>query len=554
MNRNYRRLSACRAQPVSAADWQYARIRALANDHMLRAESMAREVTGKGLAGISRDEADCVIAQLEGYRVESDALKNDVIQENLGHRLDETYKRSNNLWTGDYVLALLAYFRVATPGQCARFTFGVWHEIYDSLRDLVEPVLDHLLSKKLIGRKKSVTVQINGVDAVTDVLYLTEDGSDLLHAVMPHVNFYARPGLPDRRISHDLGVTEALLEIQSRRNVDFLMPERAILGDQARERSRDGGGSEADTGSGDFRCLEQDPRTDEWQQVEVEVSNLQRGEKLRRKPSRVGRHFASSVHLLDVIEMSFGQLGQFVPDVRRPLRPGEELAPPARPRYSRRAVTAERLAAVERAFFGTLGGAATVEAVARVVGTIRPNEAGEALNFLEDEGCILHRDGCFPLSKKLKGRPLRIFHGHCVEAASPYDFARLMTASKLVSTGLLGDALGRELCLLCHDPGSGLMVFCGPEHDPEGYVVVVVDDESEAPGRVAAWASAAALLASSGELLRGSHDLTPAPDEVAEDTPSAHAAAVATVVIATSDAARAGALRGCAHGPVICVV
>jgi hypothetical protein len=419
-------------------------------------------------------------------------------------------------------------------------------------------VLDGMLSENLIGREKTVTIQINGVSTKTDVIYLAEDGSEFLQGVAPHVNFYARPGLPERRISHDLGVTEALLEIQSRRNVDFLTPERAILGDQARERHRRGeggaGAGEVEGGSGDFSCLEQNPITGEWQQVEVEVSNLQRGEKLRRKPTRVGRHFASSIHLLDVIEVNFGQLGQFVPDVRKPLRLGEELAPPVRPRYNRRAVTAERLAAVERAFFGTLGGAATAEAVARVVGNIRPNEAGEALNFLEDEGLILHRDGCFPLSKKLKGRPSKVFHGHGVESGSPYDFARLMAASKLAGSGLLGDALGRDLRVLCHDPGSGLMVFRGSEPDPEGCVVVVVDDESEAPGRVAAWASAAALLASSGELLRGAHDLTSAPDGLVGDTLSEHAAVVATVVIATSDAARASALRGCARGPVICVV
>lgn len=128
-----------------------------------------------------------------------------------------------------------------------------------------------------------------------------------------------------------------------------------------------------------------------------------------------------------------------------------------------------------------------------------------------------------------------------------------MTASKLVSSGLLGDALRRELRVLGHDPGSGLMVFRGPEADREGRVVVVVDDESEARGRVAAWVSAAALLASSGELLRGAHDLSPGTGGLVGDAQPDHAAANATVVIATSDAARAGALRGCAPGPVVCV-
>lgn len=152
-------------------------------------------------------------------------------------------------------------------------------------------------------------------------------------------------------------------------------------------------------------------------------------------------------------------------------------------------------------------------------------------------------------------RPARIFLGHGVEAGPPYDFARLMLASKLVTSRLLSEALGREMRVLCHNPSSGLVVFRGTGPNPEGLVVVVVDDESEAPRRVVAWATAAGLLTPEGELLRGfpAHGRSPAGAGHLGVSPPGYVAADATVVIATSDGARAGALRECAPGPVVCV-
>lgn len=521
-------------------------------EHRLRGNSVARAVIGRPFEVLTYGQACVVLEHLKSYT--SDRTETKYIEESFCRRLDLLLPPDED---DDYlgpelrVLALLATNRVATEGQCARFAFGTSSVNEHRIRDLIAPVLEKLKDGGQIGYFRDVTLDVLGIQTSADVLYLSEKGSDRLHANAPHLNYYANTNADKSRLEHDLWVTEARLDIQDKHEISLYDPERQILSDQQRarlKRSRRGGNrsrkppagdEQEESGCGDLRAYVRSTPEDPWRRIEVEVSRHQRGERLRLKPRRITHHYTSSRHLLDVVEAQFGILGKLVPDVRRPLRAEEMLPTPERKiAAARKTLGSERVAAVEAALKETMGGAATPHAIAKITG-YSSTAVGEALAYLSDVGRIARRDGFFPLAKKLGGRTFRLYHCHEVCVESIFDFTRLMIASALVATGSMNHYSDHALEVTSLDARTGIMIFGQMNGTDRVPFCVVIDDESATPEDVVRWSGSVAKRIISGELYGGEFPLAD----------SSHA--TERVLIATSAPERAVRLREASSHPVL---
>ena len=275
---------------------QYRLIKAIcSNEQFIRAESVARCVTGWNLLDLNQIEAHELIQHLDQYDCQDACFSFEEVDGELGRALISFDPQKALLDTETRVLCLLAMHRIATLGQIARFAYGLTGTTLSRVRELAEPVLERMLKAALVGRERDVGLRIAGKYVKTGVYYLTENGSDKLHQIAPGINYYARPGLPRRnRIYHELCVLESRLDLQSHMNLDNYEPETLILSEQQKVRNRrkmGGNGLEGigalELGCGDFRALIVDPITGKRRRAEVEVIIRSRAREVAAKPTRI---------------------------------------------------------------------------------------------------------------------------------------------------------------------------------------------------------------------------------------------------------------------------
>jgi hypothetical protein len=542
---------------------QYRYIKLCSSENLLRAETVSRVVTAKNLSDLTQTEADRVINFLEEcYSRPINSLPGVNFDVELGKCLSCVERRSEQVSDWLLVLALLATNRVSTPGQLARYVFGVDPQTQDGIRGRVEPLLDELTTFDFIGCARRIGVPILGDGVTTDVYYLTEWGSEALHKYAPHVNYHARPGLPPRsRIQHELAVTEARLHIQTTRHIEEYAPESDIRSSQEKERrqrQREGGAvRNGERGSGDFCAWVVDITTGEGKRIEVEVTIRARQREIGGKPSRVKVWFAVTQHRCDLIELSRGEFAHALPDFRMPLDDTEKPSRQERSASKWLTVSPARLDKVGAAL-DTLGGLGTAEAVAAVAG-LRPTTVSEALAYLADKGEVECRDG-FSVSGKRAGRNLRLYHRRGMNVSSIFDFSRLLTASKLISTDALARELGFTPRLIYFDAHAGVMIM---EGGPilSRTIVIVFDDPSDAAWRVAHWVLTAYRLAV-GTLKTPVCTNCNLKDERASETSTRYEESCESesensegeeVILVTADESRAEALRAACEFRVVAV-
>jgi hypothetical protein len=472
---------------------QYRMIKAICgNEHFIRAESVARCVFDKNLLEISQTEAHELIKYLDRYESKKKSFSFEELDEELGKALVSFDPKKSLIPTEIRLLCLLALHRVATPGQVARFLFGVAPITLSGIRELAEPVLEKMVRANLVGREKSVALRVAGKSVKTEVYFLSEEGSDALHQTAPSINYYARPGLPrHNRIYHELCVLEARLDLQSHLNLDSYDPEIAILSEQQKLRNRRklvGTGLEgslaSERGCGDFRARVVDPITGKCRRVEVEVIIRSRARELAAKPSRITNYYAASLHRCFLIELRQQKFAKLVPNVMSLL--AESIGFTAPHAAARETVSEERLSKV-RAAFERMGGVATAEAIAAIA-DLKMTTVSEALALLAARDEIGYCDG-FPATGKMLGRNLRLYLRKEIGIHSIYEFARLLTASKLVSSGIVDVEFRRALRPVGFEPVAGILLLNSPEEDL--LVIAIMDDPSELTCRVVRWAEAA---------------------------------------------------------------
>jgi hypothetical protein len=537
-------------------DRQYRYIKFCCADHLLRAESVARAVVGQDLSVLNQLEAHEVIQYLEkAYWEGSETAYATDFEVELGKALTRVDQRSEFITSRVRVLALLATNRVATPGQLARFVYGVHHSTFNSIRGRIAPLLERMLNDGAVGRAERIDLPMLGKGAATDVYYLTERGSDELHLVASQINYHARPGLPPvSRLQHELAVTEARLDVQRNNHLEEYLPETKIRSEQEKKRREQRRANGADTnkddeaGCGDFQAWVVDASSNRGRKIEVEVSIRARQREIVKKPKRIKLWYASTQHRCDLIELSRGEFARLLPDVREPLTQAERHFLPERSIPRRATVSAERVSKVRDAL-ERMGGVGTPEALAAVVG-IKTTTASEALALLADKGEIDYRDG-FPLSGKQKGRNCRLYKLKELNISSIFEFARLLTASKLISAGILSREYDRSLSPCCFDPATGLMTLTEGGDCLRLIVVAVLDDPVERPARVADWASVVyeqfkeGTVNGPGSVSRSAGPLSIAVGLQRKNSPGADVTmpARSQVVIATADEERATLLR-----------
>lgn len=499
---------------------QYRFIKLCSAENLVRAESVARVVVGRNLCDLTQLEAHQVIQYLERCCYEPVRSTEGVdFNVELGLSLARVNQRSGKVTDTLCVLALLATNRVATPGQLARYVYGVEQSTYGSIRRRIAPLLEGLLSYKLVARAQGISVPVLGKDAVTDVYFLTEWGSEALHNQAPHINYYARPGLPPpSRVQHELAVTEARLCIQTTHHIEDYEPESSIRGEREKERrkrKRQGGefaSKHADKGLGDFRAWVVNVDTNEGRRVEVEVTIRARQQEIISKPNRIKSWFAATQHRCDLLEWCRGEFANIIPDFREPLDEVEKAAAKAGPIAKWSTVSSARLERVGEAL-ERLGGVGTPEALAVVAGLKTPT-VSEALACLAAKGEVEYRDG-FPAPGKRMGRNLRLYLRKGIKIHSIFEFSRLLTASKLISSRALNRLSQNSLQPTHFDVATGVLILSS---ETVPVFIAVIDDLTDRPRQVALWALAAYRQAVCG-VLSGLRKIT--LDGKGHDKPSA---------------------------------
>ena len=277
-----------------------------------------------------------------------------------------------------------------------------------------------------------------GKSAKTEIYYLTEEGSDLLHSIAPQANYHARPGLPSRsRIYHELCVTSVRLDLQSTNNVFSYEPETEIRSQQLKELNRIGKEQtnlkiieNQNWGCGDFRALVVDPHSGKRSQVEVEITIRARQKEITAKPDRITDYYAATLHRCFLIEASQGKFAKIIPDVRIPLTENELATGRSKPSSIRATISQNRIDRVSAAF-EKMGGIGTPGSIAKIAG-LKPSTVSEVLFMLAEKGETTYCDG-FPPTGKDIGRNLRLYLSKGYTIHSVFDFWRLLTACEVIS-------------------------------------------------------------------------------------------------------------------------
>jgi hypothetical protein len=472
----------------------------------------------------------------------------------LGRALTRTEERDTRLTDEMCVLALLATNRVATPGQLARYAYGINERTFGCVHERIAALLEEMTISQLIACAHGVEIPVVGKGGTADVYFLTEYGSDALHRIAPDVNYHARPGLPPAsRLQHELAVTEARLDLQLNNHLEEYLPESKIRSEQEKEHRKRGrlkGGraeNPVESGCGDFRVWLVDASSKKGRRVEVEVSIRARRDEIISKPKRIKIWYAATQHRCDLIELNRGEFARLLPDVREPLSDSERSVTSESASAQKGTVGTGRINKVREAL-EKMGGVGTPEAIAVVAG-IKNTTASEALALLTERGEMDYRDG-FPVSGKRMGRNFRLYLPRGREVHSIFEFARLLTASKLVSTGAAGQKYQRPLDPYYFDPDTGVMLLAGSRSGESLITIAVIDDPSETAERVANWAQAAHQQARDGtlkglDLVNGGGQLPRPQDDGQREYPETELTLLGweRVLIITADKRREAELR-----------
>lgn len=549
-------------KPITSKQYRY--IKVCCADHLMRAESVARAVADKDLADLNQLEAHRVIQYLEEVYEGGAGISYDLeLEIELGRALTTVGQGKRFISARGRVLALLAMNRVATPGQLARYAYGVEAGTLSGIRERITNLLEKLLIEGVIGCARGVELPLIGKGVVTDVYYLTERGSDELHLIASQVNYHARPGIPPRsRLQHELAVTEARLDIQLKHHIEEYLPETKIRSDQEKERRKrkrsngEQAKSHYGSGCGDFQAWVVGVNSNQGRRIEVEVTIRARQAEIIDKPRRIKVWYAATQHRCDLIELSRGEFARLIPDVREPLNEAERYSLTKWNSPQRATVSDERVSKILKAL-ERMGGVGTPEALATIIG-MKATTASEALALLADKDQISYRDG-FPISGKQVGRSLRLYKINGYEINSAYEFARLLTASKLVSAGIASHEYGSSLQPYYFDSTTGVMLLA-TDRDGSEPVIAVVDDYSEEPACVANWARASHQQAVKGTL-KGMEKLSDSVGLLAADDNGQQRAGYQDfvrlwltrerVMIVTTDKGRATLLRALSEFKVV---
>jgi hypothetical protein len=472
---------------------QYRMIKWLCNsNHLIRAESVARQIIDKNLADLNQVEAHEIIVYLNEYDYRGEKFSDEDLDLEFGKALVLVKPQDAIVNTGTRILALLATNRAATSGQLGRYAFGIAQDIYVQIPSLIEPLVESLLSERLIGCKRDFRLPIDHKQVIADIYYLTEVGSDGLHKLAPHINYYARPGLPVvSHLYHEICVTAARLDIQANNHLLNYEPEREIKSQFRKEfnkRLREGkianSGEEFYAGCGDFRGSVISLKTGKPRRAEVEIIIRSRLEEVESKPSRITDYYTTTLHRSFLIEFTKKEFAKIILDLLEPCGSLEYSSPPSKPSSKRATVSQQRLQKV-RSALARMAGIGTTGSVAAQTG-LKATTVSEALALLVERGEILYCDGFAPTGKS-NGRNLRLFHPRDVTINSVFEFGRLLTAAKFVGSKLTSVCADSAQEVLAFEPNSGLLFL---NNNQNNLTLAIVDDPTELPERVIGWAHA----------------------------------------------------------------
>jgi hypothetical protein len=231
--------------------------------------------------------------------------------------------------------------------------------------------------------------------------------------------------------------------------------------------------------------------------VEAEVSIRPRRDEIISKPKRIKLWYAATPHRCNLIELNRGEFARLLPDVREPLTDSARSSNSESASARRGTVGAGRINKVREAL-ERIGGVGTPEAIV-IVAEIKNTTASEALALLTERGEMSYRDG-FPISGKRMGRNFRLYIPRGREIHSIFEFARLLTASKLISTRVSDRKYQHPLKPYYFDPDTGVMLLASSRSGESLIAIAIIDDSSETAERVANWAQAAYHQARDGNL------------------------------------------------------
>lgn len=463
------------------------------NNHFIRAESVARQITIKDLENLNQVEAHEIIIYLNDYDCRDERLINEDIEAEFGRALILLGQGKSIADSKTRALALLATNRVATLGQLGRYVYGVAPQIYHQVHSLIEPLVESMLSEGMIGCERNFRFPLSGKQAVANIYFLTETGSDQLHRIAPNTNYYARPSLPQyNRLFHEICVTAARLDFQANNHLMNYEPEWEIksqfqkaLNRRLRDKQNAIEFKDFYAGCGDFRALVVDPKTGVSKLAEVEIIVRSRLNEVSSKPARITDYYVASIHRSFLIEFTQRKFAKIVPDLFEPCGSVEIDRHSYKLSSKHATVSEERLQKV-RSALATMGGIGTTGSVAMQC-SLKVPTVSEALAILVEQDEITYCDGFGPTGK-LMGRNLRLFHPKSMKINSIFEFGRLLTAAKFVSSKLASLFSGIDLEVIAFEPVVGLLFL---NNDQKSHLtIIIIDDPSELVERVIRWGQA----------------------------------------------------------------
>jgi DNA-binding transcriptional ArsR family regulator len=383
------------------------------------------------------------------------------------------------------VLAFAALVRVFTLGQTARLLGEDVHETELLLGQLV-------WQKELLGEIEDVELPKGLGRGLATVYYLTPMGGRILEKMAPSLAGQARPGKPRGanrdRIPHELLVAEAYLWLNQRYQIYEFWPETELKRRIGRARALRAGRfikGLPDEATGDFKALvitRGEREEEHW--IHGEVVVRYKADEVDGKPDDV-IWFAVDRLQADIIEYYRGEKAIMLGDVRAPI--GGRI-----PRNIIRAALASDCRGVEgnddsplRRFqrraleaLSAVGGMATAEAVAFIMGAYRPH-VSHALKRLEAAGRIRSEDAQLVPGRDV-GRPMRLYICPGITVESVWEKIKA-----LIRTRVITELTVHGYRFYRYDPEKDEVEFRHRTGAGERPLVVVIDEPREPTDRLA---------------------------------------------------------------------
>ena len=334
-------------------------------------------------------------------------------------------------WEGR-ALAFAALVRFFTLGQAARL-------IWNGNVSASELVLERLVWKEaLLGRIEDVALPKGCGRGKTPVYFLTRKGAVALSTIAPSLARQARPGRPRganrARIPHELLVAEAYLWLVERYEVYEFWPESELKRRIGCARAtREGRFIKAmdDEATGDFKALVIDHKEDEQERwIHGEIVVRYDARQIEGKPDDV-LWFARDPRYADLVEYIKGSSTVLLGDVRAPLdKAPHEAEGLQRNDDSDNQIMLTRLEQCVLIALGRVGGAATAEALALVIGKYR-TRTSHTLKRLKAKGKVCSIDAQLVPGRDA-GRPMRIYMYAGVRLGSVWEKIRSLIRSLMI--------------------------------------------------------------------------------------------------------------------------